>query len=195
MFLNGCITKTALDAKTKGSNFVCMKKVIFLLGVFLMFCLPLFAQKGAREPLVGCIDPALRLQADSIKQHYLKQGFVVYRDAMINMESMMPFPVVVQLVRGHLYEIIFVGPKAATNHKMVVYDGDEHKLNEESNFRKFGKTPTNYIVYEFMPERTDNYLLTLMSRWKNKDFCGSLCILATDKTKTEIKYTPYTPEN
>lgn len=172
-----------------------MKKAILFIGALLMLCEPIFAQKGEREQLVGCVDPGLRAQADLIKQHYLKQGFVVYRDAMINMQSMEPFPVVVQLAQGHLYEIIFVGPEAATNHKMVVYDGRDNKLIEEANFKKHGKAATNYILYEFMPERTDNYMLTFMSRWKNKDFCGSVCILATDKSKTKMSYTPYNSEN
>lgn len=182
------------DTSTKDSNFATMKKAIFFVGAFLMFSFQLFAQKGAGEQLVGCMDPVIREQADGIKQHYLKQGFTVYRDAMINMQSMVPFPIVVQLARGHLYQIIFVGPAAATNHKMVVYDGRDNKLDEEFNFKKFGKAATNYMVYEFVPEQTDNYLFNFMSRWKNKDFCGSVCILATDKSKAEMKYTPYTPE-
>ncbi|MBS1645049.1 MAG: hypothetical protein JST36_08440 [Bacteroidetes bacterium] len=172
-----------------------MKRSIFFIGMLLLVSSSVFAQKRAPEQLVGCMDPAIRAQADTIKQHYLKQGFIVFRDAMINMESMSPFPVVVQLAKGHLYQIIFVGPKAATNHKMVVYDGNDNKLKEAANFRKHDQASTNYIVYEFLPDHTDNYLFTFMSRWKNKEFCGSVCILATDKGKEKIQYTPYVPGN
>ncbi len=153
------------------------------------------AQRNA-EPRqsVGCQDPVLRAQADDIKKHFTGQGFIVYRDGMINMESMMPFPIMVQLQRGQLYEIIFVGQQAATNHRMVIYDGDNRKIDEKFVFKKPGKEVTNFMVYEFTPERTDMYLLEFMTRLKNKEFCGSVCIVAADRSKGEIKYTPYTGE-
>ncbi len=151
------------------------------------------AQKKAPEQPVGCIDANLRLQADEIKQHYTAQGFKVYRDAMINMSSMEPFPVMVQLTGGQLYQIIFVGQAAATNHKMVLYDGNDKAIGEKSITRGQGDGPTNFLIYEFVPGRTDMYLLTFMTRLKNKDFCGSVCIVAADRSKGKIEYKPYQP--
>lgn len=152
------------------------------------------AQKS-RTPVqpVGCIDPTIRAQADAIKQHYVSQGFSVYRDAMINMSSMQPFPIMVQLVHGYFYQIIFVGQSAATNHKMVIYDGADNKIDEKFVFRKQDGDQNNYIIYEFAPERTDMYMLTFMTRLKNKDFCGSVCIVAIDRSKGSIEYKPYAP--
>jgi hypothetical protein len=150
------------------------------------------AQRPGNRPAVGCQDPVLRAQADDIKKHFTEQGFVVYRDAMINMESMQPFPIMVQLQKGQLYQIIFVGQQAATNHRMVLYDGNDHKVDEKFIFRRSGKEVTNYLVYEYVPERTDTYLFEFMTRLKNKEFCGSICIVAADRTKGEVKYTPYT---
>jgi hypothetical protein len=152
-------------------------------------------QKGEPRQAVGCQDPVLRSQADDIKKHFTAQGFTVYRDAMINMESMVPFPVMVQFQRGQLYEIIFVGQQAATNHRMVIYDGSDHKVDEKFVFKRGNsKDVTNYMVYEFVPERSDTYLLEFMTRLKNKEFCGSLCIVAVDRSKGEVKYTPYVAE-
>jgi len=151
-------------------------------------------QKGEPRQAVGCQDPILRSQADDIKKHFTGQGFTVYRDAMINMESMSPFPVMVQFQRGQLYEIIFVGQQAATNHRMVIYDGNDRKIDEKFVFKRGSKEVTNYMVYEFVPERTDTYLLEFMTRLKNKEFCGSVCIVAVDRSKGEVKYTPYVAE-
>lgn len=175
-----------------------MKKSIFyFLTLILMASVsgPVYAQKRAPEQPVGCVDPTLRAQADEIKQHYTSQGFVVFRDAMINMSSMEPFPVVVQLNRGHLYQIVFVGQAAATNHKLVVYDGADHQIDERfvSRSRGLDANQTNFIIYEFVPERTDMYMLTFMSRLKNKDFCGSVCILTADQTKGKLEYKPFVP--
>jgi hypothetical protein len=171
-----------------------MKKTLVLLLSLLaiVFAAPAIAQTEQRQP-VGCIDPTIRLQADAIKQHYLSQGFKVYRDAMINMESMVPFPIMVQLAQGHLYEIIFVGNPAATNHKMMVYDSNDRKFDEKFVSKHHGEEASNYIIYEFVPERTDAYVFEFMTRLKNKQVCGSVCILAVDASKGQVKYTPYTP--
>jgi hypothetical protein len=171
-----------------------MKKIFtFLLVLFALFAgNTAFAQKEQRQP-VGCIDPTIRLQADAIKQHYVSQGFKVYRDAMINMESMVPFPIMVQLAKGHLYEIIFVGNPAATNHKMMVYDSNDRKFDEKFVTKHHDDEATNYIIYEFVPEQTDAYVFEFMTRLKNKEMCGSVCILAADASKGQVKYTPYTP--
>jgi hypothetical protein len=172
-----------------------MKKGAFYLLAALALAIGFNAHAQKRGPAqpVGCVDPTLRAQADEIKQHYTSQGFVVFRDAMINMSSMEPFPVMVQLSRGQLYQIVFVGQSAATNHKMVIYDGADNKLDEKFVARRRDQDQTNYIIYEFIPERTDMYMLTFMTRLKNKDFCGSVCIVAADRTKGQIKYTPYEP--
>jgi len=170
-----------------------MKKILAVL--FTILSLGLAHTSHAQDPRqpVGCVDPTIRLQADAIKQHYVKQGFKVYRDAMINMESMVPFPIMVQLTRGHLYEIIFVGNPRATNHRMMVYDSDDRKFDEKFTSRRKDEDATNYIIYEFSPERTDAFVFEFMTRLKNENFCGSVCILAADATKGEVKYTPYTP--
>jgi hypothetical protein len=151
-----------------------------------------FAQREQRQP-VGCIDPALRLQADAIKQHYTAQGFKVYRDAMINMESMVPFPIMVQLAAGHLYQIIFVGNSRATTHKMIMYDSRDRKVDEKYTAKRHGDDPTNYIIYQFVPERTDTFLFEFMTRLKNENMCGSICILAVDGSKGNVEYKPYVP--
>ncbi|MBS1614761.1 MAG: hypothetical protein JST06_01435 [Bacteroidetes bacterium] len=167
-------------------------KRIFSLALCIL-CFTQIARAQGGQQLVGCMDPAIRLQAETIKQHYVKQGFKVYRDAMINMESMVPFPIMVQLAKGHLYEIIFVGNPRATNHRMMVYDSDDRKFDEKSVSKHHGDDASNYIIYEFSPERTDAYVFEFMTRLKNENFCGSVCILAADATKGEVKYTPYTP--
>jgi hypothetical protein len=169
------------------------KTIVFLLTLFTLFTASATFAQGDQKQLVGCIDATVRLQADAIKQHYVSQGFKVYRDAMINMESMVPFPVMVQLAKGHLYEIIFVGNPRATNHKLIVYNSADQKIDEKFVMRHHGDDAQNYIIYEYIPEQTDAYVFEFMTRLKNENFCGSVCILAVDQGKAQVKYTPYTP--
>ncbi len=170
-----------------------MKQLVILLLSCLLISGGADAQKGEPRQPVGCIDPALRLQADAIKQHYAAQGFKVYRDAMINMESMVPFPIMVQLVKGQLYQIVFVGNPRATTHRMIMYDSNDRKVDEKFTTKRHGDDPTNYIVWEIVPDRTDMFLFEFMTRLKNENFCGSVCILAADASKGPVKYTPYVP--
>jgi len=140
------------------------------------------AQKNTSAS-VGCVDPAIRTQAQEIKQHFQKQGFVVYRDAMISMSSMEPYPVIVQLQKGQFYQIIFVGNTADSKMRIDIYNGQDQKMDEKLVMRN--RDQPNYISYSFIPETTDTYMFMLLQRLKNKDMCGSFTImqLKTDSNK------------
>lgn len=155
---------------------------------------PAFAQQK-KEPgtIVGCMDPVVRQQAEHIKKHYLSQGFMMFRDAMINMTSMDAVPVMMQLTKGRLYEFIYVGQPDGTHHKLVLFDGNDRQIAEKYVYKKKGELPSNYLIYEFTPERTDTYLLMVATRLKNKEFCGSLSVLTPDTTRADITYKPFQP--
>jgi hypothetical protein len=163
--------------------------LVFLLAVA-SFTAP-YTPVAAQKPSVGCIDKSIRLQADEIKHFYTEQGMVVLRDAMINMESMVPFPVMAEFRKGERYQIVFVGHQAVQRMKMEVFDGNDNRIEERFTYRS--RQQPNYIIYNFAPERTDTYLFTFMQKLKNENMCGSLCILKLDANKqlTEIK--PYQP--
>lgn len=146
---------------------------------------------SAQKSSLGCIDKSIRLQADEIKRFYTDQGFVVMRDAMLNMSSMEPLPVMTELQRGQMYLFIFVGPEAVQRMNLEIFDGTDNKVTQEVAARN--RQQPNYIIYHMVPERTDAFLVTLMQRLKNQDMCGSLCILKLnpDKRISEIK--PYQP--
>ena len=71
-----------------------MKSAIYILTVAFLFAFP---SANAQTAKVGCMDKAIRLQAEQIKQGFVKQGMEVYKDAMIGMESNAPAPVIVEL--------------------------------------------------------------------------------------------------
>lgn len=167
-----------------------MKKVRRHFAALFVFLLAFAAGSHAQQPNVGCIDKNLRLQADEIKQHYVQQGFTVYRDAMVGMQSMSPFPIVVQMSKGQLYQIIFVANQNASKQSIDIYNGRDQKIDEKKATRN--REQPNYIQFTFIPEQTDNYLFVLMQKWKAKDICGSFTILKpkADAPK-DFKFTPY----
>ena len=143
----------------------------------------------AQRPNVGCMDKNIRLQADEIKQHYTAQGFVVYRDAMLNMESQVPSSVIVELEKGEMYQIIYVGTPEVYRMNLEMFDQSENKLLERFVFKN--RQQPNYILVNFIPERTDAYLFSMQQKLKNRRMCGSFCILRMGPDKRKALVTPY----
>ncbi len=190
LFLNSIIAKQHVILKMISDNFATMS--YFRAFSFLIFCLFLLSNDAvAQRPSLGCIDKGIRLQADEIKRFYTDQGMLVYRDAMINMSSMEPFPIMAEMQKGQLYMIIFVGLPAVYRLKMEIFDSGDNKITEQSAYRN--RQQPNYIIYNFVPEHSDVFLLTLMQKLKNEDMCGSLCILKVDPNKPSMQLRPYQP--
>lgn len=127
-----------------------------------------------QQPNIGCNDKAIRLQAEQMKAGFIKQGFSTYKDAMISMESRQPSPVAIQLNKGTMYQFIFIGDMNASKLKMELFDGDDNRIEVREN--KDLKANNN-IVYSFVPEKSDIYLVVLTQQWKTKSMCGSFTIL------------------
>ncbi len=134
----------------------------------------------AQQPALGCNDRAIRLQAEQIKQDFKTQGQKIYKDAMITMESRQPSPIATQLQKGKLYQLIFVGSKDAKRISMELFDGRDKKIEDRTL-----KTPAqqNFIVYSFVPERTDVYLIVLTQNKGMQEMCGSFTIMEADDKK------------
>lgn len=160
-------------------------------AVLFMALLSLGSSAFSQQTRVGCVDKNIRLQADEIKQHYVQQGFTVFRDAMISMESMSPAPVVVQLTKGQLYQVIFVANENASKMRLEIFNGRDQKIEEKTASRN--REQPNFIQFSFIPNQSDNFLFVLMQKWKAKDVCGSFCILkANAEPGKEVKVKPYT---
>lgn len=142
----------------------------FCLITILLCSKPLFAQ----QPALGCDDKGMRIQSQQLKHDFASQGLSVYKDAMISMESHQPFPVAVQLDKGKLYQLIFIGSRDAKKISMELFDGADKKIDERTI-----KNPKdqNFVVYSFTPEKTDMYLIVFTQVKGNKSMCGSFSIM------------------
>ena len=135
-------------------------------------------------PALGCDDKAIRLQAEQIKQDFKAQGLELYKDAMIDMESRQPSPIAVQLTKGVLYQMIYIGSKDAKRISFELYDGSDKKIED-----RVLKNPgiSNFLVYSFVPEKTDLYLVILTQNKGTQNVCGSFSIMQPS-TKPKQQY-------
>lgn len=163
-----------------------MRKQLFIY-ILLTGSLCMHFTTSAQRASVGCVDQAMRLQAEQLKLGFVKQSYVVYRDAMLSMESRQPAPIVVQLNKGQLYQFIYVGSKGSSKISMEIMDGEDNKIDE-----RILKNPahTNYVVYSFIPDKTDAYLFVLTQHQKSKTMCGSFCILQQQTTPPTAPVSP-----
>ncbi|MGN6569299.1 MAG: hypothetical protein ACTHJ0_15170 [Flavipsychrobacter sp.] len=159
-----------------------MRKPIAILIAILSFA---FVCKAQQQPNIGCVDKVIKLQAEDLKQTFMKQDMVVYRDAMMSMESQTPFPVAVQLNKGQLYQFIFVGSRESAKITMELFDGDDKKLEQRTAGATSSNPNGNYIIYSFIPEKTDLYLIVLTQKLKNRTMCGSFTIMQKGQPKAQ----------
>ena len=161
-------------------RFAPMKKLAFVFTL-LFSCCTLAVQ--AQQPSLGCSDTAILKQSAQIKQHYLNQGFTVYRDAMLGMESRMPYPIVMQLEKGQLYVIVFIGNENSKKLNLDLYDANEQpveKLNVQRN-----RDEPNHIIYTLSPEFSGEYMAVVIQKLKERTMCGSFFVLKLDPAKAK----------
>lgn len=149
-----------------------MRTTIFLLYIVTFSIIA--SQASAQQAKIGCMDKDVRIQAEQLKHDLKEQGQEVFKDAMIGMTSMEPYPVAVQLEARELYQLVFVANSSASKIYFELYDGSDKKIGEkkiDNNGRN------NFVVYSFMPQKTDLYLVVLTQKVKGKkQICGSFSI-------------------
>lgn len=152
------------------------------LALVLVYITSSFYAKAQIIPSLGCNDKTIRLKAEQIKQDFKAQGMEVYKDAMIDMESRQPSPIAVQLNKGVLYQMVFIGSKEAKKINFEIYNGDDKKIDE-----RILKHPalTNFMVYSFVPEKSDLYLIVLSQNKGTQNVCGSFTIMQSGSIKTK----------
>jgi hypothetical protein len=146
-----------------------MKHIIAIFA-FLSISIAAIAQSES----LGCIDKDMRVQAETLKSSFTKQGLNVFKDAMITMEQDMPAPVGIQLMKGRMYQFIYIASSRASKATLELFDGADKKITTKTT----QKGGNRYIVYSFIPEKTDLYLVVLSQKFKGgRTACGSFTVM------------------
>ncbi len=153
-----------------------MKKhnlTIFLLAG--IFSLHANSQDVIRQ--VSCSNDFILHQADSIKQVFSNQGFIVLREASMTMESEYEMPVVVALTEGSWYQFVFIGENTSKLYEVRMYDFDERMVIYEKNRR--GNVDANVISYPYIPNSSQYHMMkpVQVNNKKKKGLCGYVMLL------------------
>src|SRR4051812_4833850 len=106
-----------------------MKNLFILLFVFAM--LPFGQKLTAQSDVIHqapCTQASIQQQADSIKNVMAKDGFVVVKEASMQMESEYEMPVIVPLTQGSWYQFVFIGDMSSRLYEVRMFDWSEKQV-------------------------------------------------------------------
>ena len=156
-----------------------MKKSLFLSAFSLFMSVASFSQDVIRQR--ECNNEGIRLQVDSLKKLYAKDGFVVLKEASITMESEYEMPVIVPLQQGSNYQFVFVGEPTSRLYEVRMYDWNEKQVIYQKKL--WGDIDGNIISYSYIPQFSEYHMMkpVQINKKKKKDLCGYVMLLKKTK--------------
>lgn len=152
-----------------------LKKLIFSAFISFTICgLQVNAQDVIRQN--PCSSPSIQQQADSIKQELAKNGFVVVKEASMQMESEYEMPVIVPLTEGSWYQFVFIGDVTSKLYEVRMFDWDEKQVVYQK--KMWGDVDGNVISYSYIPKFSEYHMIKpVQVNKKKKQLCGYVMLL------------------
>ena len=153
-----------------------MKNYFLFSLIFFLFLsgLQVKAQDVIRQKV--CSSPAIAHQADSIKQELAKQGFIVVKEASMEMESEYEMPVIVPLTQGSWYQFVFIGDISSKLYEVRMFDWDEKQVVYQK--KMWGDVDGNVISYSYIPKFSEYHMIKpVQVNKKKKNLCGYVMLL------------------
>ena len=152
-----------------------MKNRIYIILLLLSVSCSAFAQPMA-SPQTACDNVAILHQVDSLKQEFEKLGFLVVKEASMNMESEYELPVIVPLREGSWYRVIFIGDISSKLYEVRMFDWNEKQVIYQK--KMWGDVDGNIINYDYIPRFTEYHMIKPVQVNKHKkNLCGYIMLL------------------
>jgi hypothetical protein len=129
-----------------------------------------------------CSNPSILQQADSIKKELAKSGFVVVKEASMEMESEYEMPVIVPLTEGSWYQFVFIGDISSKLYEVRMFDWDEKQVVYQK--KMWGDVDGNVISYSYIPKFSEYHMIKpVQVNKKKKNLCGYVMLLKKTAAK------------
>lgn len=123
-----------------------------------------------------CISPAILEQADSMKLLLAKQGFMVVKEASMQMVSEYEMPVIVPLNEGSWYQFVFIGDVSSKLYEVRMFDWNERQVIYQKKY--WGDVDGNVISYSYIPKFSEFHMIKpVQINKQKKDICGYVMLL------------------
>lgn len=156
-----------------------MPKPYLLLAAFLFLGSISFSQDVIR--IQECNSPTIQKQVDSLKALYGKDGFVVFKEASITMESEYEMPVIVPLQQGSWYHFVFVGEPSSRLYEVRMFDWSEKQVVYQK--KMWGDVDGNIISYSYIPQFSEFHMIkpVQVNKKQKKNLCGYVMLFKKTK--------------
>jgi hypothetical protein len=147
-----------------------MKNPSILIAALLLFSFTSFSQDVIRQQ--SCSNDLITHQVDSLKNLYTNDGYVLLKEASINMESEYEMPVIIPLNQGSWYQFIFIGDYSSRLYEVRMYDWSEKQVIFRQ--KKWGEIDGNIITYSYIPQASEFHMMkpVQVNKQKKKNLCG-----------------------
>lgn len=151
-----------------------MKTISILIGTLCLFT-SAFSQKDVIR-IQSCNDNFIQHQADSLKNFYAKDGFMLLKEASIAMESEYELPVIVPLSQGGWYQFVFIGDYSSKLYEVRMYDWDEKMVVYKK--KQWGDIDGNIIAYDYVPKFSEYHMIkpVQVNKKKKTNLCGYIML-------------------
>ena len=159
-----------------------LMKTPFILAFVLCVCsVPALSQEVIRQQ--SCTNDAINKQADSLKNLYSKDNFILLKEASITMESEFEMPVIVPLTQGTMYHFVFIGDISSKLYEVRMFDWSERQVIFQQ--KRWGDVDGNIISYSYIPKFSEYHMMkpVQVNKQKKKNLCGYVMLFK--KTKPE----------
>jgi len=147
---------------------------IISLAIAVIFSYSAFSQPRAIQS--ACDNVSMLQQVDSIKKAYENSGFIVVKEASMNMESEYELPVIVPLREGTWYKVIFIGDMTSKIYEVRMFDWAEKQVFYKKNM--WADVDGNIINYDYIPKQTEYHMIKpVQVNKKKKSLCGYIMLL------------------
>jgi hypothetical protein len=142
--------------------------------LFLLCCQQLKAQDQIHQE--SCDFKSYVTAIDSLKTFFASKGFIVLKEASMNMQSAYEMPIIVPMTRGSLYEFIFIGDPSSRLYEVRMYDWEENQVVYKKNL--WGDVDGNIISYGYIPRSSEYHMIKPVQINKTKKtLCGYVMLL------------------
>ncbi len=154
----------------------------FFIALAFLFSTTGFSQEVIRQRT--CDNDMISHQADSLRNLYGEQGYVLLKEASVSMESEFEMPVIVPLTEGSWYQFVFIGDYSSRLYEVRMYDWQERMVIYRQ--KKWGDVDGNIIVYSYVPKFSEFHMMksVQVNKQKKKNLCGYVMLFKRTNADT-----------
>jgi hypothetical protein len=124
-----------------------------------------------------CDNNLIQKQVDSLKNIFIKNGFMIMQEANVAMESESELPVIVPMKMGANYQVVFIGDVHSQSYEVKMYDFNEKQVyHRKSNY---SDRKENIITYSYVPQMSEYHMIrqVQVNNKQKKNLCGYFILL------------------